>query len=468
MATPTPADPTPTPTPSPSSAQPTAAVAAVQGSARLRTADRYAVPRVPQPIDLRLQANEGPEPPRELTEWLARQPMKFVNQYPNPAPLEKELARHIGVDPARVVATAGADDALDRICQAFLDESRRAVMARPTFEMIPRYVHKATGGEPACRVEVPWIDPAAGFPIDAFLRAINGRTGAVFVVTPNNPTGLEARPEHLEAIAERLAAVGGGGVLVADLAYDEFADASLMPVCLRLMERFGNVAVTRTMSKAWGLAGLRVGYAVATEEIASALRTIGHPYGVSHASLALAERWLREGREAMERGVERVCAERAELAGLLVRLGADALPSGANFVLASFGRGPHGLARAAWVRDALASLGIAVRLFERPAEIAGHVRISCPCSEASFARLSEALRRALRPNALAETPGEKGDWVLVRTREEAEKARFERRVSLGIGGPDLLGAGAARIVADAAEARALLASLAPQPEETPA
>jgi HAD superfamily hydrolase (TIGR01548 family) len=345
----------------------------------IRAADPYRPPRHPAPADLRLDGNEGPAPdPAVLDAAVAAGP-EILRAYPRPAALEALLASRLGVEPERVVVTAGADDALERALRCVLGPGRELILPVPAFEMIERYA-ALTGCDV---IRVPWIE--GPFPADEVLARVSERTAAVVAITPNSPTGLAATAADLE----RLSRGAPGALLIVDLAYTEFADEDLTPAALALP----NAVAIRSLSKAWGLAGARVGYAAGPAGIVSWLRAAGHPYAVSGPSLAAARSRLETGGEAVRAWTGRVREERAALAGLLERLGAAAASSQANFVLGRF-------ADAAWVRDALSGLGIAVRAFPGTPGLEDALRITLPGNEAGFARLCRALETALRPQAL--------------------------------------------------------------------
>lgn len=336
----------------------------------------YRLRRPEAPIDLFLDGNEGAAPPADL---LAALDVELLRRYPSARSLEACWADRFGVERDRVLVTAGADEALDRTLRAFLGPGREMILPVPTFEMFERYA-LLTGGTV---IDVPW--PGGPFPVEAVLARISPATAVIVVVTPNNPTGAVARAEEMV----RLSAAAPHAVILIDLAYVEFAAEDPLPV---VSERT-NVIAARTLSKAWGLAGLRVGCAVGPADLIAALRAAGSPYPVAGPSLALAEAWLRSGDRLIAAAVERVAAERAALSACLRAFGLDVAESQANFVLARF---PD----AAWVQDALAGLGIAVRAFPGKTALAGALRISCPGDPAAFERLIEGLKAVLRPDAV--------------------------------------------------------------------
>jgi histidinol-phosphate aminotransferase len=339
-------------------------------SSRLADLAAYRVPPPPVPVDLALDGNEGPRPPSAVLEGLADVDPEIVRRYPAASALERELASRWRVDPRRLLVTAGADDAIDRFCRALLGPGREIVAPSPTFEMLPRYARLAGGDV----VAPEWT--SGPYPLDAVLAAVSARTAAIAIVSPNNPTGAVATSDVLR----RVAAARDDVVVLADLAYAEFADEDLTGAALGLP----NVVVLRTFSKAWGLAGLRVGYASGPAEILGWMRAAGAPYAVSGVSLALAGRALAGGVDAMRVFVERIREERSRLFDVLARLGAEPLPSQANFVLARF-------ADSEGVRAGLARRGIAVRSFPGRADLVGMLRITCPGDETALARLLRAL-----------------------------------------------------------------------------
>jgi histidinol-phosphate aminotransferase len=330
----------------------------------------YRVPRPGLPIDLHLDGNEGLAPPTELLQTVLALGPEALRRYPSTRELEGLLAHRYGVDPCQVVVTGGADDALDRACRAVLAPGRELILPVPSFEMLERYP-RLVGAE---AVPIPW--PCGAFPTAQVLAAVRPQTGAIAVVTPNNPTGAVATAEDLQT----LSTAAPQTLLIVDLAYTEFADVDLMETALRLP----NAVAIRTFSKAWGLAGLRVGYAVGPLPIMDWLRAAGSPYPTSGLSLALAAQRIETGAEQVRCFVERVRAERTELARLLQACGARPLPSQANFVLAFFGDAPR-------VGEGLAQAGIAVRGFPGRTGLENSLRITCPGEAVAFARLGAAL-----------------------------------------------------------------------------
>ena len=366
----------------------------IEPNPSLKGATAYQPPGAGSQADLRLDGNEGAGP-------------EAIRRYPDPRPLEERLAKRLGVDPLQVLVTAGGDEALDRICRAYLAPDRELIQPAPTFEMIARYA-KLAG---ARVVSVPW--PQGEYPTDEVITRISPRTRVVCVVSPNNPTGAAARPGDLE----RLSAAAPQALLLVDLAYTEFADSDLTDTALSLP----NAVVVRSFSKAWGMAGLRVGFAAGPAEIIACLRAAGGPYAVSRPSLALVTERLESGQADMDRFVETVRKERDQLCGLLESLGAEPFSSQANFVLCRF-------KDAAWVHGSLAALGILVRAFPNKPGLDGCLRITCPGDQEAFERLCAALGTVLAPQGLLFDM----DGVLADVSQSYRRAIIETAAAYGV------------------------------------
>lgn len=358
----------------------------VRPATRVGDAPPYKVPRAAAPIDLYLDANEGAQPPPWLLDSLAVHYPEALRRYPSAAALETRLAGMYGVDPAQVIVTAGGDDAIDRLCKATLGEGRTLILPVPGFEMIARYGELA-GGE-VLRVQWPDVGP---WPREAVLAAADARTALVALVTPNNPTGRVADLADLMALSSALP----HAIILLDHAYVEYGGPDLTAEALRLP----NVVVVRTFSKAWGLAGLRVGYALGNAQVIGWLRVCGAPYAVAGPSLALARARLDQADEVKSH-CDRVVQERGWLTDLLVACGLS-VPANqaANFVFARF-EGPAAEARALWLRDALAGLGLAIRAFPGKPGLSDAVRITLPGDPADFDRLRLGVAAALAPEAI--------------------------------------------------------------------
>lgn len=341
------------------------------------TQSPYEVPSFVGPIDLHLEGNEGSLLPPDWTEALSDPDV--VRRYPGGNALDRHIAAGFSVPVESVLVTAGADDALDRVFRAMLAPGQEVLLPTPTFEMIERFARLAGGTV----VSIPWMD--GDFPVEQFRSRVSDRTGVVGVVTPNNPTGLAIPFQVLQKLSE----LAPHAVLLVDMAYGEFADDDISRQVLSLP----NAVMIRTLSKAWGFAGLRIGYAIGPPDLIAGMRVAGPPYPLAGPSIALAIHRFEHQRSDVDAFVTRVKSERQALETQLKALGAAPWPSQANFVLARF-KDPH------WVWQGLGGLGIAVRPFPGRPHLGDTLRITCPGEDASFRRLQAALQAVMAPEAI--------------------------------------------------------------------
>ncbi|MFC1529690.1 pyridoxal phosphate-dependent aminotransferase [Gemmatimonadota bacterium] len=293
-----------------------------------------------------------------------------MRRYPGNHKLEEVLADRLEVGPDRVLVTNGSNDALDRACRTVLTAGREMIVPVPTFAMLLRYA-RLTGADLR---SVPWFE--GSLPVEPLLAVSGASTSAVGLTSPNNPTGAVISPAEVESLSRELP----GALIILDLAYIEFADEDVTREALALP----NVVVIRTLSKAWDLAGLRVGYAIGPPGIITWMRRAGQHYPVSGLSAALAMEWLKRGEEEVGEYVNRVRRERSALSSILRNLGAVPFPSQANFVLARF---PD----ASGTFQGLAEAGIAVRTFPGTKGLEDCLRITCPGEADQFERLIGSL-----------------------------------------------------------------------------
>jgi histidinol-phosphate aminotransferase len=337
--------------------------------------DPYEPPTFDTPIDLDLSRNEGRPTITEIglgpTELAA-----ITSRYPETSGLRAVVAVLHGLPESRVLVTAGGDDALFR---CFLSNAGGPTVATtPSFEMIRRYAQQV-GSQ---LTELGWW--GEDFPVDDFLDEATGvGDGMAVVVSPNNPTGNVIDQADLRKLS------GAFPLVVLDCAYTEFASEDLTSEALTL----DNVVVIRTLSKAYGLAGLRVGYLLGPEDLVARLAAFGSPYAMSSLSAVLATEVLTERSGSASSFVREVAGERDRLIALLNELGCSPLPSQANFVLATD-------VDPSWLVPAAASLGIGLRRFDDREDLARSVRIGLPGDPVQFSRLDSVLRTIFGPQAL--------------------------------------------------------------------
>ncbi len=273
----------------------------------------------------KLSSNENPYPPLPAVQAVVEQAAASMNRYPDmfATGLVQAIADHLGVPAESVVTGTGSVGVLGQIVAATCGDGDEVVFAWRSFEAYP-IVAQAAGAVP---VMVP-LTADARHDLAAMADAVTDRTRLVLVCTPNNPTGPVVHADELEAFLDR---VPRDVLVVIDEAYVEFVRDPKAPDALSVHRRRPNVAVLRTFSKAYGLAGLRVGFAVANPQVAQALRKTAVPFGVSGIAQEAAVASLASSGELAER-VEALVAERARVIEALVEQGWQLPQSQANFV----------------------------------------------------------------------------------------------------------------------------------------
>ena len=292
----------------------------VSADLRARADERkqQALARV-EPIDL--SATTWPEyPPSTVVNAITYAARRGLHRYldRHATALRSELAHYLGVPEERLVVGDGAAQLLGAAAQALLDPLDELVTPWPSYGLYPTMAHRARGR----------AVPVPGFGAQAVLRAVNERTRLVALCNPNDPTGelvgVDELRSLLEALPERV-------VVLLDEALRDFVDAEERDAALALSERFPRLLVFRTFSKAWGLAGLRCGYAIGGPESEPLLEQLEPELGVNELAQAGALEALRHA-DVVARRVAVVAEQRARLAAALPDLGLQAPASQANFL----------------------------------------------------------------------------------------------------------------------------------------
>ena len=295
---------------------------------------------------VKLNTNENPFPPSpRVIEAIRHIDPERLRRYPSPSAedFRRTAARVHGVSPDMIVAGNGSDEILAMAVRTYLGPGDVFAYPDPTYSLYPVL---AEVGE----VKVVTVAWAADWdlPVDALL-ATGAR--AIFFANPNAPTGTLVRTSRVRELAARFS-----GLLLVDEAYVDFADEN----SLSLVREFANVMVCRTLSKGYGLAGLRFGYAIAAPAVVSEMNKVKDSYNCDAVAVSAAAAAL-EDQDYARRTWEQVRAERARLSEALHRRGWQVIPSQANFVLATC---PGGDAAALY--RALKGKGILVRYFDKP------------------------------------------------------------------------------------------------------
>ncbi len=295
---------------------------------------------------VKLASNENPAGASPRAIAAAHAALEDVARYPdgNGFELKRSLAAHHGVAVSTLVLGNGSNDVLELVARTFLAPGAAAVFAQHAFAVYP-LVTQAVG---ATAIEVSARD--YGHDLPAMARAITEDVRVVFVANPNNPTGTFVPPAEVHAFLE---AVPSDVLVVLDEAYGEYLPADLRADSAAWLAEFPNLVVSHTFSKAYGLAGLRVGYGLAHPVVANLMNRVRQPFNVSSVAQAAAvaalgdQAFVAASRERNSLGMEQIIAG-------LEGLGIDFIPSYGNFV--SFR-----VAQAAGVYDQLLRLGVIVR-----------------------------------------------------------------------------------------------------------
>jgi histidinol-phosphate aminotransferase len=273
---------------------------------------------------VKLSSNEVPYPTDPDVVAAVTAAAETLNRYPDTAStdLVAALARRHDVDPAQIVATTGSVAALYHLLAAFCEPGDEVVYAWRSFEAYP--IATLVPGATAVTVA---LDGDFRHDVDAMAAAVTERTKVVLVCTPNNPTGPAVTADEL---ARLVAAVPAHVVIVVDEAYGEFVADMSKADGLTLLPEHRNIVVLRTLSKAWGLAGARVGYLVADPEVASAVRKVSLPFAVNTLAQVAALASLAD-EDGMRARVANVVAERDRVLPAVRALGFTVPDSQANF-----------------------------------------------------------------------------------------------------------------------------------------
>ncbi len=318
-------------------------------------------------IGLRLDFNESTVgcSPRVLAR-LRSLDAELLARYPEREPVEKEVANFLGLDPAQVLLTNGVDEAIHLLCATYLDSGDEALLAVPTFAMYAIFAQV----EGARVIEVLAGDNFE-FPAQELLAKIRPRTRLIAIANPNNPTGAPVAGDVLIRIAQ----AAPNAALLVDEAYFEFHGETLIDKTRSgRTPPFENIFIARTFSKAYGLAGLRVGILAGEPRQMAMVRRVASPYSVNAAALAVLPAAL-EDQEYVGHYVAEVRSNRERLQRELGDLGLRYWPSHANFVLVRIGS-----AHAEFVRS-LRDRGILVRDRSTDPGCEGCVRLTVGTNE---------------------------------------------------------------------------------------
>jgi len=273
---------------------------------------------------LRLDFNENTVgcSPRVLSR-LQNLTAEDLARYPEREPVEAKVAEFLGIPPDKLLLTNGVDEAIHLLCQTYLGPDDEAIIVVPTYSMYRIYMSSAGANV----ISVP-AGKDFEFPTNQVRDSITDRTRLIAIANPNNPTGTISRPEDLLTIARS----APRAAILIDEAYYEFCGQTLLPRC----NESPNIFITRTFSKAYGLAGLRIGALVGDREQLRSIRRVSSPYNTNAVALACLPEAIAD-QKYIENYVAEVRASRATLESALRQHGIPFWLSEANFVLARVG-----------------------------------------------------------------------------------------------------------------------------------
>ncbi len=324
---------------------------------------------------IKLASNENPWGPSPLAVAALRESSDQIGFYPdaNGFALKEKLSERLGIDPLQITLGNGSNDVLDLVARAFVEPGDEVIYSQYAF-LVYALVTQATGGRAVVVPAVDW-----GHDLDAMAQSVTVRTKVVFLANPNNPTGTfvdqTALIQFLDRVPRRV-------IVVLDEAYFEYVIEASYPNGIELLHAYENLVVTRTFSKAYGLAGLRVGYGVASAAISDILNRVRQPFNVSGVAQSAALAALEDNEHIVRSRDENTTGKRY-LCESFENLGIGYIPSVANFVTIELG------SDASRIYEELLRRGIIVRPIANYAMLE-HLRVTI-----GRGRDNEALTRAL-------------------------------------------------------------------------
>lgn len=301
---------------------------------------------------IKLASNENPLGPSPLALEAIKQELDELARYPdgNGFALKQALSQKLGVKQSQITLGNGSNDILELIARAFVTADNDVIFSQHAFAVYP-IVTQAVNATAVVTPAKDW-----GHDLEAMAQAVTERTRLVFIANPNNPTGTYLTADKLKAF------IGGlprHVIVVVDEAYFEYAHDPRMqadgyPDATQWLDEFPNLIVTRTFSKAYGLAALRVGYSVSDPGIADLLNRVRQPFNVNHLAIVAATAALNDSQH-LDKGIHLNAVGMQQLVEGFDKLGLDFIPSVGNFICVDVGKA------AATVYDALLHEGVIVR-----------------------------------------------------------------------------------------------------------
>ena len=310
---------------------------------------------------VKLASNENPRGIGPRTRAAIDAALGEIARYPdgNGFELKQALAARYGVDMPSIVLGNGSNDVLELVALAFLGPGRAAVMSQHAFAVYPL----ATQARGARSIVIPAVNYAHD--LEAMAKAVDDETYVIWAANPNNPTGTFARPDVMEAFLRR---VPERVLVVLDEAYNEYLAPDLRVDSVKWLKRHPNLIITRTFSKAYGLAGLRVGYALAHPSVADIMNRVRQPFNVNSIALVAATAAL-DDMEFVARSYAENLRGMRQLEEGARGLGLEFIPSHGNFLTIKVGK-------AAEVFKRLLRRGVIVRPVGGGYQLPEHLRVT--------------------------------------------------------------------------------------------
>ncbi|MCP5208834.1 MAG: histidinol-phosphate transaminase [Hahellaceae bacterium] len=326
----------------------------------------------------KLASNENPLGPSKKALNAIAHASSALCRYPDGSGfvLRSALAKRLDVSANQITLGNGSNDVLELIVRAFCDERSEVLFSQYAFAVYP-LVTQAVGATSVVAPAVQW-----GHDLEAMSALISDKTKVVFIANPNNPTGTYV---NTDTVVRFLDSVPANVLVVLDEAYCEYIDLADFPDGVALLAKYPNLIVTRTFSKAWGLAGLRVGYSVSHPDVANILNRVRQPFNVNALALAAATIVLEDD-DYLEASVKTNNKGMRQIVDGFESLGLEYIPSVGNFICVKVGD-------AAGVYQKLLRSGVIVR----PVANYGmpeHLRVSIGLKEEN-SRFLDALKAIL-------------------------------------------------------------------------
>ena len=284
---------------------------------------------------IKLASNENPLGPSPKAVAAVKAALGEAHLYPDGGgfDLKQKLSQHLGVDPGWITLGNGSNDVLDLICRAFLTPEDEAVYSQYTFGVYPISVQAVNAVARVAPAYPADHEQPLGHDLDAMAGLVNDKTRLVFIANPNNPTGTWVTEAPMRKFIENLPE---HTIVVVDEAYFEYVDKDDYPNTLPWVAEFPNLVVSRTFSKIYGLAGLRVGYFVSRPEVADVINRVRHPFNVNSLALVAAEAALDDAEHVARSRAGNLKGMKQLTTGLDL-LGLSYAPSAGNFLLVDMG-----------------------------------------------------------------------------------------------------------------------------------